>query len=620
MKRRLFIFAVFTLVVASGSVRAELTDPYEILHKHYEAVGGLEKLKAQTTSFVTGKIILEGTGLEGTFKHWSERPIKSRQEIDLTVITQTVGDNGKFAWTVDHNGKLHIQQDEKTTNQRQITILMDAYEHLNPKSDVFTVTYEGIDSVDGVACYLVKITNSLNAEEVTSYYDCNNFMELKSITITPDNQEHTLYSDYRRVGGVLLPYSQTTTEFPTGMVQRVVIDSIAVNLDIDPTLFEPPSADVEDFRFPDGAGVVQVPFKFIENHIYVPLEVGGKERLWVLDSGAGATCIAKSFSNELGLKSEGSIKGRGAGNLVDVSFVVLPEFSLAGLTFDRQKVVVLELNQIFRKLLGKELAGILGYDFLSRLVVKIDYANEELSFFHPDSFRYTGDGVVIDAPISQDNMFHLSATVDGQYEGKWNLDLGAGGLSFHYPYAEKHRFAEREGIEHIGYGAGGASRSRLVKFDTIELAGFTVHNPIIGVPLQSGKGAFAGGELAGNLGNTLFRHFVLYLDYPRQRVIIEKGANFGHDFPVDGSGIQLEYTADQAIRISFIVPGGPGDRAGLQAGDLLQTINGIDVGHLDGLVAVREMFRAKTGTTYQLGVMRDGAEHTRALVLSDLFK
>lgn len=52
MRRSLTMSLSVLVVLALSSTTAfgELSDPYEILNSHYEAIGGLEKLRAQTTS------------------------------------------------------------------------------------------------------------------------------------------------------------------------------------------------------------------------------------------------------------------------------------------------------------------------------------------------------------------------------------------------------------------------------------------------------------------------------------------------------------------------------------------------------------------------------------------
>ncbi len=607
------------LAAVTATRAAELTDPYEILEQHYEAMGGLEKLKAEETSYIEGNIILEGTGLEGSFTQWNAYPIRTRQEVDLTIIKQISGDNGQLSWNVDANGKVQIKKDEKTTKARRVKELLALYEHTNPVSPYFKVSYKGIETVDARECYVIKMTNTINEDVRFDYYNTTNFYLEKTIEIQPDLESHSVYSDYRDVRGVKHPFNIKQEILPIGQKSTIHITTYEVNRDVDDALFEPPSQDVKDYRFAHGESAQNIPFQFIENHIYLPISIRGKEKLWVLDSGAGKSVVDLDYATELGLTVEGEIKAMGAGHTVSVSLTTLPPFTIQGLQFSEQKIITIEMTPLFRKVLGMEVVGILGYDFLSRFITKIDYAHELISFYDPDKFVYNGNGKVVDAPLV-DNMFVVPMTVDEKYSGKWLIDLGANGLSFHYPFAEKYSLLDRSGIDITEFGAGGAFTSRMTKFRIATLAGFATENPIISIPRQKGEGAFAKIEQIGNIGNDLLRHFVLYLDYKNQRVILEQGEDFGKQFPRDKSGLQLLYGERGNIEVFSAPHNTPAEKAGFKQGDIIQSMNGIDVDYFDGIVAIRTLLKEQAGTKYTFKVLRNGKTKEITLTLHDLFK
>ena len=594
-----------------------LTDPYEILQASYKAAGGLDKFKAQKTRYIEGDLSIVGTGLQGTFKRWEMPPLRQRQELDLTIFKQTSGDNGEYAWSVDANGKLQIRRDEKTLKKRQLQKLVDEYQFLDRNSPYFNISLEGTDTVGDATCYVVKMANTINDEVTTTYYDVSTFRSLKTVLKEPDQTTTTLQSDYRKVDGIEMPFHQDIEIAPIGQRQTVQLTKYESNIPIDTSIFQPPSKDVADFRFLKGGDSVVVPFQYIEGHIYMMVNIEGKERLWILDSGAGMTIADSSFIADIGLTAEGNLKGQGAGNTVQVSFVTLPSYRVSDIEFEQQKVGVINLNQLFHRIIGLDIAGILGYDFLSRFVTKIDYAGQELTIYLPDSFTYTGTGKLMDAPL-KGNFFGLPLSVDNEYSGTWNLDLGANGLSFHYPYAEEHGLLDRPGISHVSFGAGGSMEGRISRFKTVELAGYVVPDLVVDIPLQKGMGAFASKELVGNIGNDLFRHFTLYLDYKRQQVAVEKGGDFDKVFPYDRSGVQFWYDDNDQVEVFFVAPGTPGEKAGLKKGDKITSINGIDVTFFDGLIPIRKLMREKVGTVYEFGTVRDGTPRTVQLTLAKI--
>jgi hypothetical protein len=601
-------------------VQAEMTDPYEIFDKYYEAMGGLDKFKSQKSSHIEGTIVIEGTGLEGTFITWGQSPNRSRQDVDLGVIKQVMGDNGDIAWMVDLNGKLQIIRDPKRLLDRRVDSLMSEFDHLDRNSEFFAVEYEGVDTAGGVDCYMISIANNLSETVYTQYYDTTTFLMIQQSTVKPEGTQHTMYSDYRRVGEIMVSHRQETLELPTGMKNIAEFTLVEFDIPVDESLFEPPGEDVEDFRFVSGQNFIEVPFQYIENHIYLPVEVGGKTRLWILDTGASMTCIEEEFAKELGLKIEGQIKGQGAGNLVDVSFTDLPAFSLPGLEFDQQKAAVLELNWLFHKWIDRDIGGILGYDFLSRLVIKVDYANEMLTFYHPDHFQYRGLGTVLDAPLTESNAFHLPITVEGEHTGEWNLDLGASGMSFYFYYSHNHGFQERPGIDGLSFGAGGSQKKRSILAGTVEFAGYIIDDLVISMPAKSGDVGFGTDAIDGNIGNTLLEHFVLYLDYKREQVIVEKGENFGKVFPRDNSGMQIIRSDEGNLEVLNVAEGTPAAKAGFREGDILTSVNDLDTEHLGGVVAMKKLMQQPPGTKYSIGIEREGEPKELKLTLKDLYR
>ena len=139
----------------------------------------------------------------------------------------------------------------------------------------------------------------------------------------------------------------------------------------------------------------RVAAQFIENHIYVPVTIAGKERLWILDCGAGGSVIDKGLAEELGLGMSGEVEAMGAAGSVKTGFVMVPRLRVGGIESDSQSMVVLGIAELMRRNTGTEPAGILGYDFLSRFVTRVDFAGQTVTFFRPEDFVYRGSGRTI---------------------------------------------------------------------------------------------------------------------------------------------------------------------------------------------------------------------------------
>jgi predicted aspartyl protease len=365
------------------------------------------------------------------------------------------------------------------------------------------------------------------------------------------------------------------------------------------------------------AGGEKIAARFIENHIYLPVTVAGKERLWLLDCGAGASVIDKGLAQELGLEMSGEVKAMGAAGSVRTGFVTVPRLRVAGIELDSQPMVVLEIAELMRRNIGTEPAGILGYDFLSRFVTKVDFAREEVTFFRPESFAYSGPGRAIPMGIEA-NIPVVEMQVDGKYRGQWRLDIGAAVSVFHHHAVEKFGLAARPGVERLAAGMGGMQRHRLVRFADAELAGFKVKRPVISVPLEAGPGALSGTSVLGTVGNSVLHNFVLYLDYQGGRLIVEKGSGFGKPLVIDRSGLQVGRIDSGSFQVICAAPNTPADKAGFKTGDIIEAVDGQSPEALGGVGRLREMLRAAPGTRYQVAVRRGDAVLNLELKLEEL--
>ncbi len=607
-------WCLFALLLCTTMVLAQ-SDPYEILNKNIAASGGLERLKAERSQYVEGTLAI--AGLAGTMKIWTQKPDFSRNEVDLKVLRITQGENADGQWVLDSNGKLQLitKRDEASLKRKDVKRRMAEYEFLDPKSTVFKVEAAGMDTANGVNCYIVKISNTINSDVQTNFINSSTFLLERAISNEGDESSDSYFGDYRDVGGLKVAHYTKQTSLLTGQVQEITITKYESNPVIAATFFDPPQETKKDYRFVNGNSAENVPFRFSGNHIYMPVTVNCKERYWVLDTGASMSVIGSKFAKELGLETAGNMKGGAANSTVDVQFATLPPFSVKGIEFDAQQIAVIDLEPL-NKLINIQIDGILGFDFLSRFVTKVDFAHELVSFYDPKTFSYVGDGTKLDVHL-KDGVFVTKATLDGAHSGTWLCDLGASGMSLEGAYAKRSGFLDRNGIESMGRGAGEAYRSKRVMCDSISFAGYTLKKPRLHFPIDKIDTVSAPDEI-GNLGNTLFRNFVLYVDYANEQMIVEQGDKFGIEFPDDRSGLQLIRGDNDGIDVWFVSPKTPAAEAGLKEGDRLVTINDIAIEHLGGIESVRNILSGDAGSKLRVAVKRAGKELQLSLVLKEL--
>jgi len=93
------------------------------------------------------------------------------------------------------------------------------------------------------------------------------------------------------------------------------------------------------------------------------------------------------------------------------------------------------------------------------------------------------------------------------------------------------------------------------------------------------------------------------------------GITFQPDLP---SAVGRVYGFKAGVLISNVTPGGPGDKAGLKAGDIITSIDGRSIKDGDDLVA--DIAVRKPGSVVKLGLLRNGKDDTATVTIGDRSK
>lgn len=274
---------------------------------------------------------------------------------------------------------------------------------------------------------------------------------------------------------------------------------------------------------------LRIPFEMSEGgHIFLRVRVNGSEPLWFgLDSGAEQTMIGLKEAKALKLKLRGNMQAAGGGeDTVDLSITRNVSFNLTGTDFVLREVSVLPLD-FSSPVAGQAIGGLLGYDFMSRFVVEIDYTEHVINLYSPRSYRYRGRGEII--PISMiDNNPYIPARVILPGLAPLNtmllLDSGADNeLFFNSPFVNKKRLlaSTQETTEASTLGIGGASKIRIGRATSIQIGRAVINNPVVHFS-QAKKGDSASVIEAGFIGGKLLRRFKkVIFDPTRRRIIFE---------------------------------------------------------------------------------------------------
>jgi hypothetical protein len=240
----LFGFQGGLQLVCPAKAAAQTAD--EIIAKILVARGGLEKAKAVQAERITGTIYFNAE-FYGPFLAEFKRPGKMHNEVTIQNKTVVRSFNGKDAGWVSNPfvGKdapepMSAEEVKDAVNEADFDgPLVDA------KAKGNVIALGGTEKVEGRDAYILKVTHKDG--QVSSYsFDTKTFLLVKWSGADTNNGEavtrETFFNDYRDVGGLKFAFELVSDTVGAEVTQRIVVDKIELDPQIDDTHFGKPAA------------------------------------------------------------------------------------------------------------------------------------------------------------------------------------------------------------------------------------------------------------------------------------------------------------------------------------------------------------------------------------------
>jgi len=229
------LVATVALPTVAGAMDAD-----ELIAKHLEAIGGLEKIRAINSMKATGKVMT--FGMELPFTVVQKRPNFMRIDSSMQGSTFIQAFDGEKGWSVNPMTGSQEAQDMPEIAGKVFRHEADMDGQLvDYEKKGYTVKYVGEDEVEGTAVHHLKLVVD-DELKYSMYFDTEYFLMLKQTrTLKVDEEEHsedTYFSDFQETEGLIYPFSieqrgQSSTQ--------IMMETLELNVEIDDAVFVKPA-------------------------------------------------------------------------------------------------------------------------------------------------------------------------------------------------------------------------------------------------------------------------------------------------------------------------------------------------------------------------------------------
>jgi hypothetical protein len=608
--------ASLTLIAAAGPACAQTPAKAEALIEAAKAATGGAAWDRVVTWHESGKV--SAGGLQGGYESWSDlTSLHNSSFYTLGPDSGGSGWDGKRSWTTDSSKEVRIETSKEAVTQALQDAYRSSYAFYFPGRFPAKREYAGTRTADGKTYEAVKLTPE-GADPFELWFDPATHQIAREVQLTGAQPHTFIVSDYASFDGLQVPKETLDRVGKDPKFDTVIrVGSITFSGPEKVARYEPPPPPANNAQWPAGKDSVTVPFRLLNNHIYVMASINGQAPVpFVFDTGA-TDILETSVAKQLGVPVEGALPGSGFGDKIEAfGFAKVKSVSLGGLTLPDQ-LFGTESSPGWIAVEGAESAGLLGYEFVKRAVLSIDYAKRTLTFTKQQAFHPPKDVAAI--PFKFDGHVPMVAgTIDG-HAGEFEIDTGSrGALTLMHPFAAANGLVDRyhaTRMATVGYGVGGPSKALLARGGELNIGGTTITAPVAELATDT-SGAAAQTHTAGNIGGDILKRFTVTLDYAHQLMWLQPNELAREREVFDRSGVWIARAKDGGIEVADVSAESAAAKSGISLGDEILAVNGKPTRDV-ALYDLREEFKGAAGTPFKLKVKGKQGEREITLRLAD---
>jgi hypothetical protein len=356
-----------------------------------------------------------------------------------------------------------------------------------------------------------------------------------------------------------------------------------------PAQSAPPAADAPRFNF--GGDAATLAPQFTDFLLFLSARVNGSApSVFELDTAAATTSLSSDRAAQIDRVNVASPVLNFEG--MDVPYASLPAIS----------------KPEFTSTLGQAYQGTLGRDFLSRLVLDVDYHRQTVRAYAPGSYKYSGKGKAL--PLANAN---AAPTVTVRFALEKGKEVNATFLvdtALDAPVVVNNKFLA---AHHMLGDRGrtipaidpftGAPNASLGHLRMLEME--KMQPPDVLAIFSDQAFADSSTPLAGAIGSEFLRRFNIVFDYPHHQLMLDANLNFPDPDEEDKSGLLVTASGVnyKTFAVANVAPNSPASFAGLKKGDIIEGVDTDPAADLT-LLTLRDLF-IQVGHKYKVTYQRD---------------
>jgi hypothetical protein len=389
----------------------------------------------------------------------------------------------------------------------------------------------------------------------------------RTIVQLTESREIDYFSRWSSVRGALVPTSITVNYPEDQTVEHWVASSLAPLEEIRGVDFGPPPRP-RDVSMLDGTDASVVPLLIEGVKPLIGIRLNGRGPFpYVVDTGAHFIATTATARN-VGLRGIGAANSLGAGTgILRASFARVSSVRVGNATMAGQiaKVMPFGFAHLERGPRPPK-AGWLGLELFERFAVTMDPRAQRLTL-RPLPAAIDPRGARL--PIFFDEDAPLIFCRIAGHPGVCMIDTGNAG----YTIIEAN-WAKSVGLApnpRASIDEGGGWRAARA---TLAFGPFTLPREIVDYAPPAVRGSESTTTVAAILSEDVIRRYIMTLDYDEHAAWFEPipGAKA---LPYDRCGLEVDKQPDGSFTVWHVIPGSPGDAAGLRKGDRIVAVNGL---------------------------------------------